>query len=162
MLIIKSVAPHPLYDVASTRRLEASATADLPPHALMQRAGLASARLALAIAPHAGTIWVACGPGNNGGDGFVAARLLKEHGFGVTVGLLGDQAALKGDAAAMAARWSGGVARDDEMDLHDVDLIVDALFGAGLSRPLEGKAAKMIERLNERALDVVAVDVSGK
>jgi len=65
--------PWPLHDVAAVRRFEQRAAAALPPHALMQRAGLAVARLALALAPHARTFWVACGPGNNGGDGLEAA-----------------------------------------------------------------------------------------
>jgi NAD(P)H-hydrate repair Nnr-like enzyme with NAD(P)H-hydrate epimerase domain len=65
--------PWPLHDVATIRRIERRAAAVLPPHTLMQRAGLAVARLALALAPHARSIWVACGPGNNGGDGFEAA-----------------------------------------------------------------------------------------
>ncbi|HNK54403.1 MAG TPA: NAD(P)H-hydrate epimerase, partial [Ottowia sp.] len=64
--------PAPLFDLAATRRIEATAQAALPPHTLMQRAGLATARLALALAPHARTVWVACGPGNNGGDGLEA------------------------------------------------------------------------------------------
>ncbi|MES2482771.1 MAG: NAD(P)H-hydrate epimerase, partial [Pseudomonadota bacterium] len=57
----------PLFDVATTRKIEGEAAAALPPHTLMRRAGLAVARLALALAPHARTVWVACGPGNNGG-----------------------------------------------------------------------------------------------
>ena len=59
----------PLHSVAATRQLETAHMAGLPPHTLMQRAGLSVARLALAVAPHARALWVACGPGNNGGDG---------------------------------------------------------------------------------------------
>ena len=65
-----------LQDVAATRRIEAATQATLAPHTLMQRAGLAVAQLALAIAPHARCIWLACGPGNNGGDGLEAAMHL--------------------------------------------------------------------------------------
>ncbi|WP_312793625.1 NAD(P)H-hydrate epimerase, partial [Diaphorobacter nitroreducens] len=72
--------PHPLFDTAATRRLEASAAAALAPHTLMQRAGQATARLALALAPHARTFWFACGGGNNGGDGLEAALLLHRGG----------------------------------------------------------------------------------
>ena len=64
--------PWPLFDIAATRRIEQVAAAQLPPHSLMQRAGLAIAQLVLAVAPHARTVWLACGPGNNGGDGFEA------------------------------------------------------------------------------------------
>ena len=62
-----------LFDIATTRRIEQAAAAALPAHTLMQRAGLVVARLALAISPHARSVWVACGPGNNGGDGLEAA-----------------------------------------------------------------------------------------
>lgn len=102
---------------------------------------------------------VLCGPGNNGGDGFVVARLLETWGWPVKLALLGELADLRGDAAVMATRWQGGLRPFSREILDGNPLVVDALFGAGLSRPLEGKAAKMIERINERDLDVVAVDV---
>ena len=70
----------PLFDVAATRAIEQAAAAALPPHTLMQRAGLAIARLALALAPHGKTLWIACGPGNNGGDGLEAAMHLRQWG----------------------------------------------------------------------------------
>ena len=70
---ISSAHSEPLHSVAATRELERLAAAGLSPHTLMQRAGLSVARLALALAPHARRIWIACGPGNNGGDGFEAA-----------------------------------------------------------------------------------------
>ena len=73
----------PLFDTASTRLWEQQWQQRLPPHSLMQRAGKAIARLALALAPHAQTIWIACGPGNNGGDGLQAAAWLQQYG-GVT------------------------------------------------------------------------------
>ena len=69
--------PHPLFHTAATRRIEQAAAVTLPPHTLMQRAGLAVAQLALALAPHARTVWIACGPGNNGGDGLEAAMHLQ-------------------------------------------------------------------------------------
>jgi NAD(P)H-hydrate epimerase len=104
-------------------------------------------------------IAVLCGPGNNGGDGFVVARLLADRGWPVRLGLLGAVEKLKGDAAVNAARWNGGV-RPLETSLLDGDsLVVDALFGAGLVRPLEGMAATMIETIDSRRLDCVAVDV---
>src|SRR5690606_40705051 len=80
--------PLPLYSSAATRQLERAAAAQLAPHTLMQRAGAAVARLARALAPHARTIWVACGRGNNGGDGLEAAALLHAHGLPVVASLL--------------------------------------------------------------------------
>ena len=77
-----------LFDVALTRLIEQRASAALPPHTLMRRAGLATARLALAIAPHANRIWIAAGPGNNGGDGLEAALHLRQWGKAVDVSLL--------------------------------------------------------------------------
>ena len=82
---ISSAHSHPLFSVAATRQIEQQAAAALPPHTLMQRAGLSVARLALALAPHAQLIWVACGPGNNGGDGFEAALHLHQWGKKVVV-----------------------------------------------------------------------------
>jgi NAD(P)H-hydrate epimerase len=97
---------------------------------------------------------VLCGPGNNGGDGFVVARLLMEEGF--TVRLACD-ARHTGDAGEMAARWTGQVRPLTAEVLDGAALVVDALFGAGLNRPLEGAYARIVEALND--LPVVAVDV---
>ena len=106
--------PWGLYDTAAIRRIEQSAAAALPAHALMQRAGLAVARLALAIAPHAREIWIACDPGNNGGDGFEAAMHLRQWGKACTVTWLGDESRMPPDAAASLARArSAGVAFAD-------------------------------------------------
>jgi hydroxyethylthiazole kinase-like uncharacterized protein yjeF len=84
-LKISQELSYPLFNIAATRQIETWAQADLPEHSLVQRAGLATARLALALAPHAQHVWVACGPGNNGGDGFEAA--LQLHRLGKTVSL---------------------------------------------------------------------------
>ncbi len=106
---------------------------------------------------------VLCGPGNNGGDGFVAARLLGEAGWPVHVSLLGSADELGGDAAINAGRWTGGVETLDGGLPGDCRLVVDALFGAGLARPLEGTALAAVETVNERVetgeLDCVAVDM---
>src|ERR1700744_1814520 len=83
---------------------------------------------------------VLCGPGNNGGDGYVVARLLKDRGWDVRVEALAEIPSLKGDAAEMARRWTG-----ETMEFpsgRGAALYVDALFGAGLSRPLEGEALR--------------------
>ena len=116
--------------------------------ALMQRAGQAVADEAARMAPGGARIAVFCGPGNNGGDGFVAARLLARRGFRVEVALLGPRAALRGDAASAAAAWSGEVASLRELDPSGAGLAIDALFGAGLLRPLEGEAAACVSAIN--------------
>jgi ADP-dependent NAD(P)H-hydrate dehydratase / NAD(P)H-hydrate epimerase len=102
---------------------------------------------------------VLCGPGNNGGDGFVAARLLDGWGWPVRLGLLGEVGRLKGDAAVMAARWRGPMHPLTEALLQGDPLVVDALFGAGLARPLEGAVRAIVEAVVERQLDAVAVDI---
>jgi ADP-dependent NAD(P)H-hydrate dehydratase / NAD(P)H-hydrate epimerase len=102
---------------------------------------------------------VLCGPGNNGGDGFVAARLLKLSGWDVRVALLGSRAALKGDAAHMAREWTGKTVPLSPQEIADAELVIDALFGAGLQRPLEGVARDTVAALNTSGLPVIAVDV---
>jgi NAD(P)H-hydrate epimerase len=103
---------------------------------------------------------VLCGPGNNGGDGFVIARRLRAAGWPVRVHLLGDRDRLSGDAAANAARWTGPTVPLDLGALDGAALVVDALFGAGLSRSVEGVAGSVLSALTARpAIPVVAVDV---
>ena len=102
---------------------------------------------------------VLCGPGNNGGDGFVAARILAERGWPVRLALLGGREALKGDAAAAAACWPGPVEPLAQAALDGAALVIDAIFGAGLARPVEGVAHEVIAALEQRRLPVVAVDV---
>src|ERR671933_692595 len=114
-----------------------AAESGTPSFALMEMAGAAVAREVLAR-HGAGRAAVLCGPGNNGGDGFVAARRLRDAGLDIRVGLLGARDALKGDAALAAAAWQGPAAPLSELDLAGADVVVDALFGAGLGRPLEG------------------------
>ena len=100
-----------------------------------------------------------CGPGNNGGDGFVTARILAERGWPVRLGLLGAREALKGDAAVAASCWTGPVEPLALAVLDGAGLVIDAIFGAGLTRPVEGAAADIIAGLEQRQLPVVAVDV---
>lgn len=102
---------------------------------------------------------ILCGPGNNGGDGFVCARLLAEQGWAVSIALLGRRESLHGDAALMAQRWRG-----DVHDFHAVDakpgrLLVDAMFGAGLSRPLDEAVAAQLTALAAAADATIAVDL---
>ena len=126
---------------------------------LMEKAGRAVADEAARMVRPGSRIAVLCGPGNNGGDGFVAARLLRERGFDVRVSLLGERAALKGDAAEMARRWPLVVRAASPDALQSMNLVVDALFGAGLSRALTGDAAELVEAINSSGLPVLSVDV---
>src|SRR6516162_4629726 len=98
------------------------------------------------------------GPGNNGGDGFVAARFLAERGYRVRVLLVGDPNRLKGDAALAAQRWEGPTIAAAPAALTPADIVIDALFGAGLDRRVEGVARAMIEAMNA-APCVHAVDL---
>ena len=152
------------------RRAETFASANLPALALMERAGKCVADAAVAMLGGvpgktlAGkTIAVVCGPGNNGGDGFIAARLLRGLGAEVRVGMCGDLLALKGDAAEAAKRCGGRVDAVERLDLADCDLTIDALFGTGLSRDLAGEALALVMRINEwrsaNRKPVLAVDV---
>ncbi|MBX3454287.1 NAD(P)H-hydrate dehydratase [Ferrovibrio sp.] len=125
---------------------------------LMEHAGAAVADAVRLNYPH-GRVLVLCGPGNNGGDGFVAARILKAAGWPVRLVLLGERSALKGDAALMASRWDGPVLLPGEADFSAADVIVDALFGAGLSKPIEGKAADLVQAANTSGKPIVAVDL---
>ncbi len=102
---------------------------------------------------------VLCGPGNNGGDGFVVARLLKAKGWEIRVALLSTRDALKGDAAAMAKRWDGATKPLSAHAIDGAELVVDALFGAGLTRPLEGVAKETVAALNASSAPVIAIDV---
>ena len=102
---------------------------------------------------------ILCGPGNNGGDGFVIARLLAARGWPLSVALLGERGALKGDAAIHAARWDGTVAALGPDALAGAGLVVDAIFGSGLVRPLDGPARAVIEALAGMDIPCVAVDV---
>src|SRR4051812_4434339 len=123
--------PWPLHDVAAIRRMEQRATAALPPHTLMQRAGLAVARLALALAPHARTIWVACGPGNNGGGGWGAALHLRRGGRGPVLPGLGEEARSPDDARAPLRRARGAGGPFPPKPPQHWDFAVDALLGIG-------------------------------
>ncbi|MBG6074495.1 NAD(P)H-hydrate dehydratase [Polaromonas sp. CG_9.11] len=131
---IASLTSHPLYDVAGTRLIEQQMAEELAPHTLMQRAGFSVARLALALAPHARCIWIACGPGNNGGDGFEAALHLHQWGKSVVLtwtGLPSGKTELPLDAQASRQRaLTAGVVVASKPP-PDFDLCIDALLGIG-------------------------------
>ena len=127
---------------------------------LMETAGAAVTSECVRLLGRAnGRVAVLCGPGNNGGDGFVAARLLTERGYEVTLGLLGNKESLRGDAATMFMKWHGETRKLHSEILTGADVVIDALFGAGLSRPLDGAAASVVDRINQSGLPVLAVDV---
>ncbi|MGO1117646.1 NAD(P)H-hydrate dehydratase [Rhodovibrionaceae bacterium A322] len=104
-------------------------------------------------------VLVLAGPGNNGGDGFVIARVLAEQGWPVRLALLGNRDRLTGDAAVMAGRWSGPNLPLSADLVMDCDLVVDALFGAGLDRPLGAEVAALVAAIEKHKRPVVAVDV---
>src|SRR5215468_5298941 len=125
---------------------------------LMENAGAAVANAIMARHPPGSRVAVVAGGGNNGGDGFVAARHLLEAGYRVAVHLIGRQDAIKGDAAQAARQWQGPTATGAP-DLAGADVIVDAIFGAGLDRPVTGDALNAIGAINGTGVPVVAVDL---
>jgi hydroxyethylthiazole kinase-like uncharacterized protein yjeF len=129
---------------------------------LMERAGAAVARAVARRHPPGSKIAVVCGPGNNGGDGFVAACHLSNGGFRVRLCLIGAPDQPKGDAAWAAGRWTGPVASAADLAgvLSGAHVIVDALFGAGLDRALTGDALAAVEAMNAAGCPIVAVDLA--
>jgi ADP-dependent NAD(P)H-hydrate dehydratase / NAD(P)H-hydrate epimerase len=130
---------------------------------LMERAGRAVANEAVRLARSAGRIAVLCGPGANGGDGFVAARVLTRRGYDVSLALIGRRENLRGDAAEAARRFDGAILPMSDFDFSNFDLIIDALYGAGLDRDLTGEALALVSRVNEvrqnAGRPVLAVDL---
>jgi len=151
--------PRPLHQVAASRQLEAALAAGLPPHTLMQRAGLATARLALALCPHAQTFWLACGPGNNGGDGLEAAMHLQQWGKTALVSWLGTLQEAPADARASWARAQAAGVRFLDAPPTECDCCIDALLGIGATRPAEGRLAGWIAHINTLSVPVLAVDL---
>jgi len=130
-----------------------------PGATLMENAGRAVADVVAARQPLGRRVVVVAGPGNNGGDGFVAARILSERGYPVRVLLLGDRDRLKGDAAGAAGRWKGAIESAERDKIEQAQVIIDALFGAGLDRPAQGAAQAIIEAINATEAPVYAVDL---
>ncbi|MCH8197832.1 MAG: NAD(P)H-hydrate dehydratase [Proteobacteria bacterium] len=142
-----------LLTVAEMGRADAMAiAAGTPGEVLMEAAGAAVASEIRSRWRPCPTV-VLCGPGNNGGDGFVIARHLEDAGWDVVVALLGSADKLKGDAALNARRWKGEVMPLAPAVLDGRALVVDAIFGAGLARPLAGQALATIEAVNGEAVN---------
>ena len=156
---IRSQAQWPLHTVAQTRTIEHQAQADLPAYTLMQRAGLATAQLALAIAPHAQKIWIACGPGNNGGDGLEAAVHLQTWGKQPIVTCLGLNAHSPADAQHAWQRAKDAGVTFTQRPPEHFDLAIDALLGIGGQRAPEGVMAQWLETMQHTSQPVLCVDV---
>ena len=102
---------------------------------------------------------ILCGPGNNGGDGFVAARRLREAGWHVRVALLGEKERLSRDARVMAEKWGGSIEKLEAAVIDDASIVVDGVFGAGLKRQVDGDARATLEAAEHSRAAVVAIDV---
>ncbi len=137
----------------------AAAASGLSSYGLMERAGQAVAAAALRRFPATQRFAVLCGPGNNGGDGYVAARALLAAGADVAVHALGDPALLTGDAATAFAAFGGEAAPLADYRPRPGDTVIDALFGAGLARDLPEVVVGVIEAVRRQALAVLAVDL---
>lgn len=152
-----------LHDSATARRLEIAAAAGLPPHTLMRRAGLAVARLALALAPNTRRVWVAAGPGNNGGDGLEAALHLHRAGKEVVVAVHPADTRPADATAALERARAAGVHLSEQPTpaepLAPTDLAIDALFGLGATRPPRGWALDALHALSHGGAPVLAIDL---
>jgi len=163
-----SSGPYPVELLTNTQM----ATADrltieggLPGMTLMQNAAQAVARVTSQILQRTSgrRILVLCGPGNNGGDGYLVAGLLRQQRYKVKVAALTRREHLRGDALTAALRWPHDIGRAEDVDFAGIDLVIDALFGTGLSRDLDNGVVSLVERLNrwrrESGQQVVSVDI---
>ncbi|MCJ7451974.1 MAG: NAD(P)H-hydrate dehydratase [Steroidobacteraceae bacterium] len=152
-----------VYSASQVRDLDRRAIGEfgIEGYELMCRAGAATLDALCALWPAAESITVLCGPGNNGGDGYVVARLARARGLGANVAALGDPRALTGDAGRAYQDYTaeGGHCGRWSPALLEADVIVDALFGTGLARPVSDEAAAMIDGMNSSGRPIVAVDI---
>ncbi|MEK7347229.1 MAG: NAD(P)H-hydrate dehydratase [Pseudomonadota bacterium] len=162
---LSSSSAWPIHGLGSIRALETrlQAHSAIP---LMEKAGLSTARLALALAPHAQRIWVAAGPGNNGGDGLEAALHLHRWGQTVRVSLMGAATDLPADAhAAWLRAQSAGVPITSDLpttwleEMGSLDLCIDALLGMGATRALSTNMQNWVQAINRCPAQVLAIDV---
>lgn len=156
--------PSPVYRAEQVRALDRFAIerCSIPGYSLMTRAGEAAFRLLRTRWPSAERITVLCGPGNNGGDGYVFARLAQAAGLSVRAVALSDPAALKGDARRawqdlLAAK--GRTVDWEEAEFDRAEVVVDAIFGTGLDRPMARDYLERIERVNAANRPVLAIDI---
>jgi hydroxyethylthiazole kinase-like uncharacterized protein yjeF len=167
-IAIMPLSPFPLELLTTEQMARAdrmTIDSGVPGMDLMENAATAIARVAsrLLQSTSGRRVLVLCGPGNNGGDGYVAARLLRAQRYKVRVASLVPPDSLRGDAARAAASWTGAVLPAEECDFGGVDLVIDALFGTGLARDLDTRAQALVNRLNqwrrETRQSVVSVDI---
>jgi NAD(P)H-hydrate epimerase len=154
--------PYALYRAEQVRAFDRIAIEEfeIPGAELMERAGDRAYQMIKQRWPDLSEIVVVCGMGNNGGDGYVIARLASEDGLRVRVLQLGDARQLKGDARIMAESWIGlGHPIEPFEDLGNPDLIVDALLGTGLERDVTGSWASAVEQINRHPAPVFAIDI---
>lgn len=126
---------------------------------LMERAGRAVARAVQSLVQTGGRILVVCGPGNNGGDGFIAGQTLSDRGYQVELVLAGILENLRGDALSAALAWQGPILAPEQANISDADLVIDAIFGSGLTRDIGGEIRILIERINASGKRVISIDV---
>jgi NAD(P)H-hydrate epimerase len=139
-----------------------SAALGISPYALMQRAGAAAYAMLREAWPQGRRVAIVCGPGNNGGDGYVLARLAREQRLDVHVTAIGEPAALKGEARQAFADFTaqgGAVETWSEPALREADVVVDAIFGTGLTRAVSDDVADKIEAINASGVPVLALDI---
>lgn len=150
----------PVYRVADIRALEAAAAPGASP-GLMERAGHAAAHIASDRMLASGrSVLVIAGQGNNGGDGFVVARHLLQAWYRVRVVFAGDPARLPADARAAHDAWvAAGGTIAPRLPQQPVDLVVDALFGIGLARALDGRPAELVDWINRQPAPVLSLDM---
>jgi NAD(P)H-hydrate epimerase len=153
--------PAELYTAAQVRELDRLAIEgqSIPSLVLMERAGAAALDALAGRYPDAGNLVVLCGGGNNAGDGYVLARLARQAGLEVKVIALVEPGRLKGDAAATAQKYLQNGNVETALALEGADIIVDALLGSGLNRPVEGSFAAAIEQINAASATVFALDI---
>jgi hydroxyethylthiazole kinase-like uncharacterized protein yjeF len=163
-----STASYPLELLTTDQMAEAdrrTIAGGVPGMSLMENAAAAIAGVTSQILQKTSgrRILVLCGPGNNGGDGYVAARLLRGQRYKVRVASTTPPSELHGDAARAAAAWPGEVASVWDVDFKGVDLVIDALYGTGLARDLDARTISLVNRLNEwrrtSKQKVVSVDI---
>jgi ADP-dependent NAD(P)H-hydrate dehydratase / NAD(P)H-hydrate epimerase len=141
-----------------SRAEKLAAEAGLSTLTMMENAGRASAEEVVRRFPRGSRVTVLCGPGNNGGDGFVCARYLRERGYHVRLGLLARRDDLPRDAKEMARRWDEAIEPISLQFIEGAQIIVDAIYGTGLRDNITGLVAQIIEEVTARSLPVVAID----